>query len=225
VPFSTGTDWFIFDFSRVYARVNGPLTEKSWLAALAAGRTFISNGPLLELSADGHDIGDTIRLNRERIVTVTGRAAGRNDFRRIELIHNGAVIAHASSRAEGGHFEVEVKFPLRVGAPGWIALRVAGRGLDSEGTPVRPPAVPSRGSGEMRNEMGEPLFGHTSPIYFEFAGRGVFQPDAVRALLADLEKGERAITDQGHFADAAQRDQVLVLYRDAAGLLRRRLER
>jgi len=220
VPFSTGTDWFIYDFSRVYARVNGPLTEQSWLTALAAGRTFISNGPLLEFSADGHDIGATIRLNRERVVTVTTRAVGRNDFRNIELIHNGAVIAQASSRAKGGHFEAELKFPLRVSGPGWIALRVAGGDPDADG--ATPPAVPTRG-GETRNEMGERLFGHTSPIYFEFASRSVFQPDAARSLIADMEKAERAIGGQAHFADAAQREEVLALYREGIASLRRRL--
>ena len=52
-PFSTGTDWFIYDFSRVYVRVQGEPTVKNWLESLAAGRTFITNGPLLNLSADG----------------------------------------------------------------------------------------------------------------------------------------------------------------------------
>jgi len=224
VPFSTGTDWFIYDFSRVYARVNGPVTEQSWLAALAAGHTFIANGPLLELTADGHDIGDTIRLNREKTFTVTGRVVGRNDFRKIELIHNGAVIAQAPSRAKGGHFEAELRHPLRVGAPGWIALRVAGGGLDTDGALVTPPTAPVRGSGGARNEMGEVLFGHTSPIYLEFAGRGAFETDAARALIADMENAERTIASQGRFANDAQREEVLTLYRAGAETLRRRLK-
>ena len=53
VPFSTGTDWFIYDFSRVYVPLAGELTTKRWLAELAAGRSYITNGPLLELTADG----------------------------------------------------------------------------------------------------------------------------------------------------------------------------
>ncbi|NJN05341.1 MAG: CehA/McbA family metallohydrolase, partial [Rhodobacteraceae bacterium] len=99
VPFSTGTDWFLYDFSRAYARVNGPLTEQRWLVALAAGRSFIGNGPLLELTADGHDIGDTLRFEGAKTVPITGRVTGRTDFQKMELIHNGAVIAQAPSRA------------------------------------------------------------------------------------------------------------------------------
>ncbi len=222
VPFSTGTDWFIYDFSRVYARMSEGLSEQSWLAALAAGRTFITNGPLLELHADDSEIGDTLRLDRERTVTATGRATGRTDFKKIELVHNGAVIAQAPSRAVAGHFEAELKYPLRVTEPGWVALRVAGRGLISEG-PASPSVIPVRDETVARNEMDEPLFAHTSPIYFEFAGRGVFQPEAARALVADMEAAELAIRTNGHFKDDAQRDEVLAIYREGAALLRRRL--
>ena len=35
VPFSTGTDWFIYDFSRVYVELPGELTATGWLDALA----------------------------------------------------------------------------------------------------------------------------------------------------------------------------------------------
>ena len=34
IPFSTGTDWFIYDFSRVYVPIDGDLTRQKWLSAL-----------------------------------------------------------------------------------------------------------------------------------------------------------------------------------------------
>jgi hypothetical protein len=64
VPFSTGTDWFMYDFSRCYARVEGELTPETWLAALRAGRTFITNGPLLEFRVNDSGLGDTIALDQ-----------------------------------------------------------------------------------------------------------------------------------------------------------------
>src|SRR5258706_15387893 len=60
VPFSTGTDWFMYDLARVYTQVKGSLSIKSWLEALVAGRSFISNGPLLRLSLEGQDLGGTV---------------------------------------------------------------------------------------------------------------------------------------------------------------------
>jgi hypothetical protein len=220
VPFSAGTDWFMYDFSRVYVRMSEALTEQNWLAALAAGRTFISNGPLLELRADDHQIGDTISLDRARSIPITARATGRVDFKTIELIHNGAVIASAPSRAVGGHFEADLKFTLNADAPGWIALRVRSRSVGKD--PVAALAA-AKVDDEPINELGEVLFAHTSPIYVEFAGKSVFHPEAARSLIADMENAEREITSHGHFASDAQREEVLALYRESAAALRKKL--
>src|SRR5262245_25636550 len=45
-PISTGTDWFIYDFARVYAKVPGELTIPKWLNAVKAGRNQATNSPL-----------------------------------------------------------------------------------------------------------------------------------------------------------------------------------
>jgi hypothetical protein len=219
VPFSTGTDWFMYDFSRVYVRMSEALTEQSWLAALAAGRTFITNGPLLELSADDHQIGDTVRLDHARDIPVTARATGRVDFKTIELIYNGTVVAQAPSRPVGGHFEAELEITkLNADAPGWIALRVRSRSVGTD--PALTPPAPS--STDPVNELGEVLFAHTSPIYLQLAGRDVFLPDAARSLIADLETAVREIARHGQFADEAQREDVLQIYRESAAALRAR---
>ncbi len=62
VPFSTGTDWFIYDFSRVYAMTEKPVTPRQWLDLLAEGKTYITNGPLLEFTVDDKPIASTLEL-------------------------------------------------------------------------------------------------------------------------------------------------------------------
>src|SRR5262249_40848516 len=47
MPISTGTDWFVYDFARVYARVPDKLIPSRWLEALKAGNCQATNGPLL----------------------------------------------------------------------------------------------------------------------------------------------------------------------------------
>src|SRR5262249_28069040 len=64
LPISTGTDWFLYDFSRVYAKVSGRLTVPKWLEAVKAGRCQATNGPLFALSGDGKEPGDVITLDR-----------------------------------------------------------------------------------------------------------------------------------------------------------------
>ncbi|MCH7685621.1 MAG: hypothetical protein IH899_02890, partial [Planctomycetes bacterium] len=41
VPFSTGTDWLLYDFSRVYCDMDGDVTVQKWLDSLAAGKNYI----------------------------------------------------------------------------------------------------------------------------------------------------------------------------------------
>lgn len=216
VPFSTGTDWFIYDFARTHARVDGPLTQQSWIAALRAGRTFIGNGPLLELRCGTHDIGDTVKLAKSGPVKFTAKAKGRGDFKSISLIHDGKAVQGATSRAVGGHFESELEQTLDITESGWVALRV-----ESGALPVGPEA-PARADGHA-NEMGEPLFGHTSAIYVEVAGKPIFQPGAARELIATMEGAITEITAKGHFENDAQRDEVLAVYRTGIATLRKRL--
>ncbi len=222
VPFSAGTDWFIFDFSRVYARVEGPVTTASWLAALRAGRTFIGNGPLLDLRAGTNQIGDTLRLSQPEDLVVSGSARGRADFRELELVHNGIVVHRVPSRAVGGHFEAELNHRIRIEGPGWLAIRVAGASLDSSGAVAVPPGLPVRAGGP-KNEMGETPFGHTSPIYIEFGGRTIFEPAAAESLIQDMETAIARISATATFEGPAQREEVLQLYREGIASLRRRL--
>jgi hypothetical protein len=223
VPFSTGTDWFIYDFSRVYARVDKELNVRNWLAALAEGRTFISNGPLLELHAGENKIGDTVQLSQPGNLSLSGHAAGRRDFKQLELVHSGKVVHTVSSRAVGGHFEAALDFMLAVNEPGWVALRVPGGSLSSSGAVVVPPTTPIRGSGEAKNEMGEALFAHTSPVYIEFGGKRVFQKEAAQALLSDMESALKVIPMKANFDTDAQREEVLEIYRGGIETLQRGL--
>ena len=223
VPFSTGTDWFIYDFSRAYVRVDQPLTVTSWLKALEAGRTFITNGPLLELRAGDHEIGDNVALTRPTPMPVKGRAYGRGDFQRIELVYNGRILATAASHAVGGHFEAELDFPLDVKQSGWLALRVGNGSLDTGGSLVFPVETEPSGKRTALNEMGEALFAHTSPIYFEVAHHPVFEPADARHLIEEMQASVSAIEAKATFATDAQRQEVLKIYQDGIELLQRKL--
>ena len=130
VPFSTGTDWFIYDFSRVYAMTDKPVTPRQWLDLLAEGKTYITNGPLLEFTVDGQPIGSTLELNGPRRCVIRGRAVGRIDFQRIELVKNGEVVAQAKSRAEGRTLRRGVE---RAAADRWPLLARAAHAASARG--------------------------------------------------------------------------------------------
>lgn len=213
VPFSTGTDWFMYDLSRVYVRMQTATTVENWLQALSTGRSFITNGPLFRFRVDTAEIGDTLKLDRAGNVSVLGQVEGRMDFRRAELVHNGEVIASATTRPVGGHFLAELKLTVPISEPGWLALRIPPPNLTDE-----EPATPV-------NEFGRKLYGHSSPIYVEVDGRSAFDANVARALLQKMKTARRSIGEHGLFEDAQAKSRVLDVYDDATERLQESLER
>lgn len=203
VPFSTGTDWFMYDLSRVYVRMDEAVTVDNWLKALSNGCSFITNGPLFRFRVDNAEIGETLKLDRAGTVSVLGQVEGRSDFKRAELVHNGRVIASAQSRPVGGHFLAELKLTAPINEPGWLALRIPPPNLSDEG-----PATPT-------NEFGRKLYGHTSPVYVEVGGRSAFDPKVAQALLARMKAARDAIDENGKFEGVQAKSRVLDVYDEA----------
>ena len=203
LPFSTGTDWFIYDFSRVYVPLNGKLLAKKWLTQLQIGKSYITNGTFLEFTVNGQTMGDTIALAGAGELKIQGLAVGRNDFHGIELVSNGKVIHSTKSESAGGHFTGKIDFTLNVEQPCWLALRI----------PL--------GSG--KNELDKELFAHTSPIYVEVAGKRVFQPEIAKQLIMEIQANIDGINEKGLFANEEERKTVLQVHRQGINALRARL--
>lgn len=216
VPFSTGTDWFIYDLSRVFVMADRPITPTEWLERLAAGKSYITNGPLLEFTVDGRALGSVLDLAKPREVTIRGRAVGRTDFKRIELVRGGRVVRTVASRPEGDHFVAAMDLPLAIDAPTWLALR----------TP--PPPVrddPQLQEPVASNEFGGRLFSHTSPIYVHLDGKGVFDAETAAGLVDEMKSCIEKITAQAVFAEKGERQKVLQVYEEAIGVLEKRIGR
>ncbi|MBM3851934.1 MAG: hypothetical protein FJ399_02120 [Verrucomicrobia bacterium] len=206
IPFSTGTDWGVYDFSRVYVAMSGPAASRPFRENLRAGRSFITNGTYLEFAVDGKAAGDTVALTAPRALRVRGRGIGRDDFGGLEVVWNGEVVAKAGRRSVGGHFEAEVDAPIDVREPGWLALRIPMQHVHTDRSQYTGPGA---------NLLGKALFAHTSPVYVTLGGRSVRQPAAVAQLVAELEAASAQIRELGAFARDAEREAVLAIYRDA----------
>jgi hypothetical protein len=101
------------------------------LDAIAAGETFVTNGPLVDLHAEvpgsAAGIGGTVRLTSPGAVRVTGRVRfdpARDSPTDVELVHDGVVAALVSTTPAPGELRVETS--VDVTHSGWIALRVRG---------------------------------------------------------------------------------------------------
>ena len=136
MPISTGTDWFMYDMSRVYAEVPGKLTIPAWLDAVKAGRCQATNGPLLSLKVAGQSIGQVIDLKAPAKVRIEAAAVGRVPLQKLELIHNGKVIK--SQLAEAGKpTRIQFTHEVSLDQPAWFAVR---------------------GDGDVKNEFEKTIF-------------------------------------------------------------------
>lgn len=201
MPISTGTDWFMYDQSRVYAEVRGKLTVTSWLDAVKAGRCQATNGPLLTLSVDGKTIGDVIDLKEPKTLRITASAVGRHPVQKLQLVQNGRVIkTQVASAKEPGR--VQLAHEVRVDAPAWFAVRI-----DSDA----------------KSEFQKTLFAHSSPVYVTMKGQKVFDVESALALLKQVEEGHAAVKDRGKFSSPEAARKTLALYDEAAQDLRDRI--
>ena len=142
-------------------------------------------------------------------VLIHGRGIGRNDFKAIELIHNGRVAATTKSRAVDGHFEATLHSKVTLNGPGWFALR-----------------IPDSGKNELggKNELEARLFAHTSPIYVEMAEKkSLFMPEVAQGFVEDMRQSIATISEKGKFESAGDRDKILAIYREGIATLEKRL--
>jgi TolB protein len=150
--------------TRVYAQPIGALTWRSWFEALRTGRSFVTSGPMIELSVDGTGPGGVVRGGRAVPVTIAVHSAMRVDS--IALVINGRTIA--SEPVPAAPFTRRFTRTVSIPAGGWIAVRVIG-----------PPVTgwPS---------MADRIFAHTAPVWF--GARGSTDSTSRRAAARELRR-------------------------------------
>lgn len=112
---------------RFYAAVREPRSPRAWLDAIDAGRTFVTNGPMLSFTVEERGIGDVVELERPGPVRVRGEVRydpARERIDTLELVHDGDVIATSQAKAAPGRLSLEAT--PTIDATGWLALRATG---------------------------------------------------------------------------------------------------
>ncbi|MBM4071271.1 MAG: hypothetical protein FJ271_20390 [Planctomycetes bacterium] len=147
---------------RTYARLapGDEFSGKSWIEAVRRGATFITNGPLLSLTANGHDPGQIVDLpaHGELLVRVEARSVAAFDH--LELVQNGTVIAQATPSGSPGSATLELRLPAEESQ--WLAARCRGT---------------------------QQLFAHTSALHVRIAGKPAQRvPAALARLTTSLER-------------------------------------
>jgi TolB protein len=190
--------------NRMFARSGAKLDYRAWLAALKAGRTFVSNGPLLSFAVDGHEAGDEIRLSAG-VHELTARIAMRSivPVERVEIVGNGAVVATIPLSPGGTRADGTVV--LSVTRSGWYTLRAWSANAVEPVLDIYP-------------------FATTSPVYVTVGGRPVRSADDARYFSAWIERVEAAAAAHGGWNDEKEKADVLARLASAKAVFARLAE-
>jgi len=190
---SAGTDCFLNRMrcwlpggERVYVQVKGPFTYPKWISALRAGRSFVTNGPMLEFSANGKGLGEVLDLPAATEVKVRATASSQFPLDRVEVLYNGKVAA--TVKPARGVLSTTVNKTVRIDRSGWLALRVSG------------PAV--------TDVKGELVYAHTSPVYVVVASKPVRSAEDARYFLKWIDRLWDDVEQRDRFPDKESRDRV-----------------
>ena len=147
--------------ARFYTYVGGPLSFESWLAALKAGRTFVTTGPMVLLTVNDRIPGDTLDVKPGARIRVVAEALGHASqvpLKSLEIVGHGRVLARADGQG-AARLAAEIDLPVSHGM--WIAAKA---------------------------EAGVAQLAHTTPVYVTVNGGSFENPETLRARLDAAEK-------------------------------------
>ncbi len=111
----------------------GESAYAAWAEGVRRGEVLLTNGPLLEFSANGKRSGATLSWSGDSAV-VEGRAVAtyHRPIEVVEIIRNGEVVAQ--QRGNGQVEEIPLDFEIELTESSWIAARVTAKSFDGEPT-------------------------------------------------------------------------------------------
>ena len=134
--------------TRVYVKPDGRLTSSSFRKALKEGKSFVSNGPLLEFEVAGNGPGEVVDSSGG-MVSWSANVHSALPFERLEIFVNGTVVETLEGNTQAGSKSFQGS--LQVPEGGWVTARVMG---ENSGWPA----------------MDSYLYAESSPVWFGEVG-------------------------------------------------------
>ncbi|UCG56754.1 MAG: CehA/McbA family metallohydrolase [Phycisphaerales bacterium] len=183
-------------YNRTYAKLNGPLTEANYLAAIRAGRTFATSGPILILTANGFDCGSEIQCSADtgKPIVVKARLRSSQPIDSLEVIHNGNVIEKVDLRSlrVTRAWEKSITLKLNPERSGWVAAR----------------AIFTAPDGHLRQA-------HTSPVYITVDAKPTASMRDAECMIRWIDRLVRVANKPGRYESDEHRDETLAMFKKA----------
>jgi hypothetical protein len=173
-------------YNRAYVHVEGPVTYEKWRDGLLAGRSFVSNGPLLRCRVNGQLPGHVFKADRPIELTLDARLNSRDPIKSVELVRNGTV-----ERIDLGTRELRRRPSFTMDRSGWFLVRAIA---------------------DVTNTF---RFASTAPWYVEIAGQPPVVSRDSAQFFVDWCQQRIDILEKRAELNTVQREQVLEPWRAA----------
>jgi TolB protein len=175
--------------NRVYVRVRKPVLDaEEWLAALKAGRSFATNGPLLDFALGGTAIGGELTLAAGGAVPYRAQLASIVPVDHLEIVCNGRVVH--TIRLDGARTAADERGTLPLRDSGWCLLRAS---TDRAEYPV----------------LDNYVYATTSPVYLTIAGHAPRSPADAAWFGAWIDRVREATERHPDWNSPAEKAAVL----------------
>ena len=181
-------------FCRVYVHLPGKFGYAEWFRTLKAGCSFATNGPMLFLTVDGREPGETVEIRagggkvaqplKARVEAITDGSLDR-----VEIIWKGKVIK--SVKGDGASCRLSVEAEIEPRESGWVAVRAFERPLEKA------------------------RFAHTSPVYVRVGRDQGIVPEDAKFFLVWIDREIGFYEKLPGFRSQPDRDAMLEMFRRA----------
>lgn len=174
---------------RTYVLADTGLDHAAFLREIRAGRTFATNGPLLDFSLGGHGIGEEITLP-EGSHTLQAKISVRSivPLDHVQVVGNGVVVAEID--LGGDATSADAKRAITVERSGWYVLRAWAEDATHPILDLYP-------------------FATTSPIYINVGDGKVRSDRDSRFFIAWVDRLIEAVKDHGGWKSPEERTLVM----------------
>jgi hypothetical protein len=188
--------------NRVFVRSGAPLEHRRWLSALKAGRSFATNGPLLEFTINGRGPGDTLGVGvGERQLRAHVSLRSNVPVDHLEIVGKGEVVREIP--LEGNRKAISTSVALPADGSGWFLLRAR---TDSAVYPV----------------LDLYPYATTSPIYTLQDGKPVRSAKDARYFIAWIDRLVSTVQRSPDWNSEAEKQSTLEMLRAARAEFERR---
>lgn len=160
---------------RTYTHHAGTPGFPEWIQHMAEGKSFVTTGPILELTVDGKKPGESISFNSNRTVHIKARVrCDVTPVTDLQIIIGGNTLKHINvPKQHGQHAWIELETSVTLNQSTWIAARA---------TSTAPSGSPDAEA-------------HTNPVTIYVNGKAPYVPASHQFLVEKLsEETQRQIS-------------------------------